>query len=55
MITPSIHLSAYNTDGNRHDLRPFLYDINWTWAFGKIREHVEQLLEKIKEGDETKG
>ncbi|TAQ88217.1 hypothetical protein B7494_g3469 [Chlorociboria aeruginascens] len=28
IITPSIHLSAYNPDDNRHDLRPFLTKAN---------------------------
>src|ERR1700760_3889252 len=25
IMTPAIHLSSYNPDDNRHDLRPFLY------------------------------
>lgn len=45
VLTPSPHLSSYNPDDNRHDLRPFLYVIDWPWQFKKIREHVE-LLEK---------
>lgn len=45
ILTPSPHLSAYNPDDNRHDLRPFLYVIDWPWQFKKIRDHVE-LLEK---------
>lgn len=43
IITPSIHLSAYNPDDNRHDLRPFLYSVGWPWQFGKIDRHVEEL------------
>ena len=48
VITPSIHLSAYNPDDNRHDLRPFLYVVNWPWQFGKIMAHVEELEKKIE-------
>lgn len=43
IITPSVHLSAYNPDDNRHDLRPFLYVVNWPWQFNKIRRHVEEM------------
>ncbi|EHA47279.1 hypothetical protein MCOR27_008586 [Pyricularia oryzae] len=46
IITPSVHLSAYNPDDNRHDLRPFLYVVNWPWQFNKIRRHVEE-MEKV--------
>ena len=47
VITPSIHLSAYTPDDNRHDLRPFLYVVDWPWQFGKIRAHVEDLGKKM--------
>ena len=47
IITPSIHLSAYNPDDNRHDLRPFLYVVSWPWQFGKIRAHVDELEKKM--------
>ncbi|KUI57806.1 Glutamine-dependent NAD(+) synthetase [Cytospora mali] len=53
ILTPSPHLSAYNPDDNRHDLRPFLYVIDWPWQFKKIRDHVE-LLEKTLGGTEMK-
>ncbi|KAL8315076.1 hypothetical protein RB593_008588 [Gaeumannomyces tritici] len=43
IITPSVHLSSYNPDDNRHDLRPFLYVVNWPWQFNKIRRHVEEM------------
>ncbi|KAI0472624.1 glutamine-dependent NAD(+) synthetase with GAT domain-containing protein [Xylariaceae sp. FL0804] len=49
IITPSVHLSAYNPDDNRHDLRPFLYVVNWPWQFGKIRDHVDMLEKKMAE------
>ncbi|PMD48798.1 glutamine-dependent NAD(+) synthetase with GAT domain-containing protein [Hyaloscypha variabilis F] len=47
IITPSIHLSAYNPDDNRHDLRPFLYVVNWPWQFSKIDAHVDELEKKL--------
>ena len=43
IVTPSIHLCSYNPDDNRHDLRPFLYVVDWPWQFRKIRAHVEEL------------
>jgi NAD+ synthase (glutamine-hydrolysing) len=43
VITPSPHMSAYNPDDNRHDLRPFLYNVQWPWQFAKIDRHVEEL------------
>ncbi|KAH6609920.1 NAD+ synthetase [Trichoderma cornu-damae] len=49
IITPSIHLSSYDPDDNRFDLRPFLYVVNWPWQFGKIRAHVDRLEEKLAE------
>jgi NAD+ synthase (glutamine-hydrolysing) len=49
IITPSVHLSGYNPDDNRHDLRPFLYVVDWPWQFGKIRAHVAELEAKMKE------
>jgi NAD+ synthase (glutamine-hydrolysing) len=48
ILTPSVHLCSYNPDDNRHDLRPFLYVVDWPWQFGKIRAHVEELEEKLK-------
>lgn len=50
ILTPSPHLSAYNPDDNRHDLRPFLYVVDWPWQFKKIREDVEQ-RDKAEKGD----
>ncbi|KAK2048064.1 adenine nucleotide alpha hydrolases-like protein [Colletotrichum somersetense] len=51
ILTPSPHLSAYNPDDNRHDLRPFLYVVNWPWQFGKIDAHAEDLERKIADRD----
>lgn len=47
IITPSIHLSAYNPDDNRADERPFLYVVNWPWQFNKIRDHAEELERRL--------
>lgn len=64
IITPSIHLSAYSMfplpifellltlvdpDDNRHDLRPFLYVVDFPFQFNKIRAHVDALEKKQKE------
>ena len=48
ILTPSIHLSGYSPEDNRHDERPFLYLITWPWQFSKIQEHVEQLEAKLQ-------
>ncbi|PHH87654.1 hypothetical protein CDD83_8588 [Cordyceps sp. RAO-2017] len=45
VLTPSVHLSGYNPDDNRHDLRPFLYVVDWPWQFSKIREHAAMLAQ----------
>ncbi|KAH8816657.1 hypothetical protein F5884DRAFT_896414 [Xylogone sp. PMI_703] len=47
ILTPSPHLSAYNPDDNRHDLRPFLYNIGWDWQFAKIRAHLDELESRL--------
>ncbi|KAL2104616.1 hypothetical protein VUR80DRAFT_10110 [Thermomyces stellatus] len=48
IVTPSIHLSGYNPDDNRHDLRPFLYVVNFPYQFDKIKAHAEKLEEQMK-------
>lgn len=48
-LTPAVHLVAYNPDDNRHDLRPFLYNVNWPWQFNKIREHVAMMEKSLEE------
>ncbi|KAG8165419.1 hypothetical protein KVR01_005694 [Diaporthe batatas] len=50
ILTPSPHLSAYNPDDNRHDLRPFLYVVDWPWQFKKIRDDLEERDKAEKEG-----
>ncbi|KAI0201040.1 NAD+ synthase [Astrocystis sublimbata] len=53
IITPSIHMSAYNPDDNRHDLRPFLYNVNWPFAFNKIKAHAAHLEERLAAVDDV--
>ncbi|KAI1611005.1 glutamine-dependent NAD(+) synthetase [Exophiala viscosa] len=56
VLTPSVHMSAYNPDDNRHDLRPFLYVIDWPWQFNKIRKHADALVERLaQKGDHPNG
>jgi len=40
VITPSYHAEAYSPDDNRFDLRPFLYNVRWTWQFAAIDQKV---------------
>ncbi|CAF9921042.1 MAG: hypothetical protein GOMPHAMPRED_002211 [Gomphillus americanus] len=47
VLTPALHLSPYNPDDNRHDLRPFLYVVNWPWQMKKIEAHVAELEGKL--------
>ena len=42
------NVGAQNPDDNRHDLRPFLYVVNWPWQFEKIQKHADELAEKLK-------
>lgn len=57
ILTPSPHMSAYNPDDNRHDLRPFLYVVNWPWQFDKIKAHVEEMEDRLaeKKAEDGKG
>ncbi|KIV87672.1 NAD+ synthetase [Exophiala sideris] len=56
VLTPSVHMSAYNPDDNRHDLRPFLYVIDWPWQFNKIRNHASALVDRMAQrGEQTNG
>lgn len=42
-ITPSYHAENYSCDDNRYDLRPFLYNSNWTWQFERIDALAKEL------------
>ncbi|KIW98928.1 uncharacterized protein Z519_00591 [Cladophialophora bantiana CBS 173.52] len=35
IVTPNMHMSAYNPDNNHLDLEQFLYDIGWPWQLDK--------------------
>ena len=37
-LTPAYHAESYSPDDNRHDLRPFLYNTQWTRQFRTIDE-----------------
>lgn len=42
-LTPSYHAENYSPDDNRFDLRPFLYNCNWTHQFKIIDEMLKYL------------
>lgn len=42
VLTPSYHAEQYSPDDNRFDLRPFLINPRFPWAFKKIDEVVAQ-------------
>lgn len=45
-----LRVLTHNTDpdDNRHDLRPFLYVVNFPYQFDKIKAHAEQLEAKMR-------
>ncbi|KAM9764761.1 glutamine-dependent NAD(+) synthetase isoform 1-T1 [Menidia menidia] len=42
-VTPSYHAESYSPDDNRFDLRPFLYNMGWTWQFRCIDQQVSHV------------
>ncbi|XP_031548903.1 glutamine-dependent NAD(+) synthetase-like [Actinia tenebrosa] len=42
-LTPGYHAEAYSPDDNRFDHRPFLYNIQWSWQFSTIDDHLKRL------------
>lgn len=44
-VTPSMHFQASSCDDNRFDMRPFLYNCDWTFQFKEIDKRVKQLNE----------
>ncbi|XP_071445224.1 glutamine-dependent NAD(+) synthetase [Hetaerina americana] len=40
VLTPSYHAETYSPDDNRFDLRPFLYNVKWSWQFRAIDQQV---------------
>ncbi|KAJ2520850.1 glutamine-dependent NAD(+) synthetase [Coemansia sp. RSA 1939] len=51
-ITPAYHADTYSPDDNRFDLRPFLYDSQWTWQFRCIDEAVAKIKDRNLKGIE---
>lgn len=51
VITPAYHADSYDIDDNRFDLRPFLYNVAWTWQFKCIDDFVERLEAKLPQLD----
>uniref|UniRef100_A0A4W3JCJ0 Glutamine-dependent NAD(+) synthetase n=1 Tax=Callorhinchus milii TaxID=7868 RepID=A0A4W3JCJ0_CALMI len=41
VLTPAYHAEQYSPDDNRFDLRPFLYNTNWSWQFRSIDTQVQ--------------
>lgn len=54
MVTILIHMFLAlltcdaDPDDNRHDLRPFLYVVNFPYQFDKIKAHAENLEAKMQ-------
>ena len=42
-LTPAYHAENYSPDDNRFDLRPFLYNTQWSWQMRLIDEEVRRL------------
>lgn len=42
VLPPAYHAEAYSPDDNRYDLRPFLYNVNWTWQFRAMDKLVAE-------------
>ncbi|GMI03239.1 hypothetical protein TrLO_g15009 [Triparma laevis f. longispina] len=45
-ITPSYHAENYSPDDNRFDLRPFIYDVSWSWQ----KDALDALVENERVG-----
>lgn len=45
--TPAYHAEVYSPDDHRHDHRPFLYNVQWTWQFAQI----DLKLKEMREGE----
>ena len=42
-LTPAYHAENYSPDDNRFDLRPFLYNIQWSWQMRLIDDEIRRL------------
>ncbi|KAG5518693.1 hypothetical protein PMAC_002662 [Pneumocystis sp. 'macacae'] len=47
-LTPACHTGPCSLDDNRYDLRPFLYNIKWSWQFKRIDDELKTLEIKTK-------
>lgn len=45
-VTPAMHFQASSCDDNRYDMRPFLYNTDWTFQFKEIDKRVKKLNEE---------
>ncbi|CAG0885843.1 unnamed protein product [Cyprideis torosa] len=58
VLTPAYHTEVYSPDDNRHDHRPFLYNVAWTWQFRCIDEKHSHITttkpHQMSEGDGKK-
>lgn len=45
-VTPSMHFQPSSCDDNRYDMRPFLYNADWTFQFKEIDKRVKKLNEE---------
>jgi NAD+ synthase (glutamine-hydrolysing) len=45
-LTPAYHAEAYSPDDNRYDLRPFLYNVRWSWQFRAIDARVASITQR---------
>lgn len=42
-LTPAYHAENYSPDDNRFDLRPFLYNTQWSWQIRLIDDEIRRL------------
>lgn len=47
-LTPACHGGSCSLDDSRHDLRPFLYNISWSWQFKRIDDELAILETESK-------
>lgn len=41
VLTPAYHAEIYSPCDHRHDHRPFLYNVAWTWQFRAIQQVID--------------
>ena len=47
-LTPAYHAENYSPDDNRFDLRPFLYNTQWSWQMRLIDEEIRRLQQAVE-------